>query len=153
MSKTYNIVVIGLGIMGRRMIQYMIPHDRFTVIGAWDPSAESVGSAKAEFPDVKIWDSAEAMIAAPEADLVYIASPPAFHKHYADLAMDAGKPVYCEKPLGISVPGERGNGPPSGRDEDAKRRQLLPGLARGCRDHRSRNEGRFHWGTSSAPSW
>tara|TARA_E500000318_G_scaffold17908_1_gene18446 strand:- start:7554 stop:8519 length:966 start_codon:yes stop_codon:yes gene_type:complete len=104
MSKSHNIVVVGLGIMGRRMIQYMIPHDRFRVIGAWDPSADSVATARAEFPDVKIWDSVEAMIAAPEADLVYIASPPAFHKHYADLAMDAGKPVYCEKPLGISVP-------------------------------------------------
>jgi len=52
-STSYNIVVIGLGIMGRRMIQYMIPHDRFTVLGAWDPSAESVATARAEFPDMK----------------------------------------------------------------------------------------------------
>ncbi|MBO6560087.1 MAG: Gfo/Idh/MocA family oxidoreductase [Nisaea sp.] len=104
MSKRYNLVVIGLGIMGRRMIQYMLQHDRFAVMGAWDPSADSVKTAKAEFPGVKIWDSAEAMIAAVETELVYIACPPAFHKHYADLAMDAGKPVYCEKPLGISVP-------------------------------------------------
>lgn len=104
MSKRYNLAVIGLGIMGRRMIQYMRPHDRFAVAGAWDPADVSVAAAKAEFPDLAIWQSAEEMIAAPETDLVYVACPPAVHKHYADLAMDAGKPVYCEKPLGISVP-------------------------------------------------
>ncbi len=49
---------------------------------------------------VKKWfDDAEALIADPEVDAVYIATPPSSHKHYTLLAAAAGKPVYVEKPM------------------------------------------------------
>ena len=45
------------------------------------------------------YDDAEALIADPEVDAIYIATPPDSHKHYTLLAARAGKPVYVEKPM------------------------------------------------------
>ncbi len=38
-----------------------------------------------------------------EVDAIYIATPPKFHEAYAIAAMQAGKPVYVEKPMGLDV--------------------------------------------------
>jgi predicted dehydrogenase len=49
------------------------------------------------------WTSdARALIADPEVDAVYIATPPSSHKEYTLLAAQAGKPVYVEKPMALS---------------------------------------------------
>src|SRR3954469_15798046 len=40
------------------------------------------------------------LIADPEVDAVYVATPPASHEQYAVMAARAGKPVYVEKPMG-----------------------------------------------------
>lgn len=50
----------------------------------------------------KWYDRADALIADPEVDAVYIATPPAFHKEYALAVARAGKPVYVEKPLALT---------------------------------------------------
>ena len=42
------------------------------------------------------------LIADPEVDAVYVATPPSSHAEYAISAMRAGKPVYVEKPMAIS---------------------------------------------------
>jgi predicted dehydrogenase len=49
------------------------------------------------------YDRAEALIADPEVDAVYIATPPVAHRHYTLLAARAGKPVYVEKPMGMTA--------------------------------------------------
>jgi predicted dehydrogenase len=45
------------------------------------------------------YDSAEALIADPGVDAVYIATPPDSHASYALAAAAAGKPAYVEKPM------------------------------------------------------
>jgi predicted dehydrogenase len=45
---------------------------------------------------------ASQLIADPEVDAVYIATPPSSHKEYALQAARAGKPVYVEKPMALS---------------------------------------------------
>ena len=97
--------VIGLGIMGRRMVTNLIKHPRFSDPCAWDPAAAACANAAAENPGLGIVDDADKVIAA--ADLVYIATPPLWHRDYAQRAITAGKPVYCEKPLGVDVADSR----------------------------------------------
>ena len=104
-ATTHKTGVIGLGIMGRRMITNLVNHDRFTNPCAWDPHQQACADAVAETPGLTIMGSADAVIAA--ADLVYIATPPLWHREYAERAMAAGKPVYSEKPLGIDVADSR----------------------------------------------
>lgn len=45
------------------------------------------------------YDRADALIADPDVDAVYVATPPDTHAHYAVKVAQAGKPVYVEKPM------------------------------------------------------
>jgi predicted dehydrogenase len=45
------------------------------------------------------YDDAHALIHDPEVNAIYIATPPDKHEAYALAAIDAGKPVYVEKPM------------------------------------------------------
>lgn len=42
-----------------------------------------------------------------DIDAVVIATPPYFHVQHLEAAVDAGKHVYCEKPVAIDVPGAK----------------------------------------------
>jgi predicted dehydrogenase len=45
------------------------------------------------------YDDADALIADPDVDAVYVATPPDSHREYTLRAAAAGKPVYVEKPM------------------------------------------------------
>jgi 1,5-anhydro-D-fructose reductase (1,5-anhydro-D-mannitol-forming) len=45
------------------------------------------------------YGDAEKLVADPEVDAVYVATPPSSHRQYTLLAAEAGKPVYVEKPM------------------------------------------------------
>jgi len=49
------------------------------------------------------YSDANALLANPDIDAVYIATPPAFHKDYALAALAAGKQVYVEKPVTLNA--------------------------------------------------
>ncbi len=102
-----RIAFIGLGIMGHRMLTNMTAHGGFTLLGGWDPSPAAAARTRAAFPDLPIAETAGALIADPSADVVYIACPPGAHRVQALAAMDAGKAVFCEKPLGVDLADSR----------------------------------------------
>jgi predicted dehydrogenase len=47
------------------------------------------------------YDDAAALVADPDVDAVYVATPPSSHREYALMAIAAGKPVYVEKPMAL----------------------------------------------------
>ena len=51
----------------------------------------------------KAYGSYDELVADPDVDCVYVATPHPFHKEHALLALRAGKPVLCEKPFTINV--------------------------------------------------
>lgn len=55
-----------------------------------------------EFPEVKIYQSYDDLLADPEIDIVYISTTHNFHCQNTIDALNAGKHVLCEKPMGIS---------------------------------------------------
>ena len=97
--------IIGLGIMGRRMLARMTQHDGYRPVALWDPDPGACHAAQDLAPRAAIATDAAAAIAA--ADLVYLACPPAAHKRYALQAAEAGKALFLEKPLGIDVDDSR----------------------------------------------
>jgi 1,5-anhydro-D-fructose reductase (1,5-anhydro-D-mannitol-forming) len=97
------VAIIGLGVMGRRMLANMHKIGGFEFAGGWDPSVDACTDARAIIPDFNITDNPEILISDSRVDLVYIACPPANHKQYASAAIAAGKAIYCEKPLGIDI--------------------------------------------------
>ncbi len=106
-TKKPTIAFIGLGVMGHRMLTNMTTHGGFDLALAWDPYPQSCRAVKEQYSGIKIGETAAHIINDPDIDVVYIASPPKSHKEYATAAAQAGKTVYCEKPLGVDIPDSR----------------------------------------------
>jgi len=99
----HKIGIIGLGVVGQRTLANMSAHERFAVTRAWDPDPAPCAQVAADYGALEIGAGPDDVIAAPNVDAVYIASPPAHHRDYVLAAIAAGKPIFCEKPLGIDV--------------------------------------------------
>jgi predicted dehydrogenase len=94
--------IIGAGIMGERLLNAIRQQpDLLHTCGIWDPAPAAMQRMERTFPDVPRLADAAAVIAA--SDCVYIASPPASHLAHARAALQAGKRVFCEKPLAVDV--------------------------------------------------
>ena len=52
-------------------------------------------------------DDYERMVSNPDIDAVWLVSPNSFHGPQAIAAMQAGKHVFCEKPVAVDAPGVR----------------------------------------------
>jgi predicted dehydrogenase len=95
--------IIGAGIMGERLLNAIRQQESglLQACGIWDPAPAAMQRMERTFPDVPRLADAAAVIAA--SDCVYIASPPASHLTHARAALQAGKSVFCEKPLAVDV--------------------------------------------------
>jgi predicted dehydrogenase len=111
---THKMAIIGLGIMGRRMLENALRHSAFEISGVWDSSPASVAKTLELMPAAPVAQSAQA--ASLGADVVYLACPPGPRKTYALQAAAAGQGVFMEKPLGTN---------------NAQSRDLVAQLARG----------------------
>lgn len=102
-----RISIIGFGVMGERLTRAALDFDPSIVelAGVWDPSPAQMDRLEAELQNAPKFASAEACIA--EADCVYIASPPKTHLGHARAALNAGKAVFTEKPLGVDLADSR----------------------------------------------
>ena len=99
----HKATVIGLGGMGQQMLARMANHPAFDVTNVWDPDPGAMQATGERFTDIRLSDSSMQAINDPDTSVVYIASPPIAHRAIAIAALDAGKAVYCEKPLGVDV--------------------------------------------------
>jgi predicted dehydrogenase len=102
---TTRTAIIGLGIMGRRMLGQMLLHPEFDPVQLWDPNAENATLALDMAPGLQLAGSAEDAIDG--ADLVYLACPPVPRHALALMAAKAGKAIFLEKPLGVDVAASR----------------------------------------------
>lgn len=110
-QRTLNIGLIGSGFMGqahadayrRAALLYrdlpMIPHMHTLA----DINAEHAKNTAERFGFVHATDNWRAMVNNPDIDVVDITTPNALHFEMAMAAIKAGKHVYCEKPLTVSL--------------------------------------------------
>ena len=96
-----KVAIIGLGIMGNRMLKHMKLHDDFQPDFLWDPDETKCLDTIKENPDSKIMNSPSEAIKV--ADLIYLACPPIVRKAYALEAASLGKSLFLEKPFGIDI--------------------------------------------------
>lgn len=106
---TLNIGVIGTGMIGRdhtRRIQQVLSGAQ--VVALSDVNAASAEAVRKDLaPNAKLYETGEALIAAPEVQAVLVTSWGATHEPYVLAAIAAGKPVFCEKPLATTAEGAR----------------------------------------------
>ena len=103
----HKVGIIGLGIMGQRMIGNLVRHPKFELTSIWDNNISVCQKIKDTHPDVHLAQSAEELVGENALDLIYIATPPSTHIPYIKLAMDAKKALFCEKPLAVDLEASR----------------------------------------------
>jgi predicted dehydrogenase len=74
-----------------------VPHSRLVAVMRRNRTAAQDYAKRHSVP--KFYDSADALIADPEVDAVYVATPPSSHEDLAVKVAAAGKPCYVEKPM------------------------------------------------------
>lgn len=91
--------VIGTGGIAREFISDVMTHTEMTVaaIGSRNPE-----KANSFFPGIKGYGSYEELVNS-DVDAIYIATPHQVHCENTLLALDAGKPVLCEKPFAVNA--------------------------------------------------
>jgi len=100
--------VISWGILGTGNIAHLFASDLQLLP---DAALAAVGSRAQERADAfgdrfgvpRRYGSYEALVADPELDVVYVATPHSEHAEHAAMALEAGAAVLCEKPLALNA--------------------------------------------------
>lgn len=101
--KTINIAVAGLGRIGKIHLKNLSRNfAEIKVIAVMDVFEESKAIAD-EFHVPVFVQTFEELLAVPNLDAVVICSPTDTHADYVEQAARAGKQIFCEKPLDLSL--------------------------------------------------
>lgn len=93
--------ILGFGNAGRLIHAPLISNTPGFVVTA--VSSSRVDAVRAALPGVTAYDNSEAMLTAPDLDLIVVATPPDSHARYAKAALAAGKHVLVEKPFTLDL--------------------------------------------------
>jgi predicted dehydrogenase len=104
---TTNAQTVGWGVLGPGRIArsfaadlLVVPGARLVATGSRDE--QRAAAFAAEFGG-RSHGSYEALVADPEVDVVYVATPHVAHAEHTRLALEAGKAVLCEKPMTLDA--------------------------------------------------
>ncbi len=96
--------VIGAGgIADRRTIPGMMLAKNAELVAVMEINMELAEKLRAKYNAKRAYDDYKALIADPEVECVYIASPVTNHLEQVKAAAAAGKHILCEKPIALSI--------------------------------------------------
>ncbi len=108
--KPLNVGLIGTGFMGKahalafgsvRAVMGDVPKVHLHTL--CDTPADKAAAMADQFGFAKATDDWHAMVADPEIDIVSITTPNGMHRDMAVAALKAGKHVWCEKPMALTL--------------------------------------------------
>ena len=97
-----NFTLIGAGRIGKMHAQNIANHPLCNLLYIYDVNTE-LASSVAETSKAKIANNAEEAINDKDVDAVFIASATNTHIDYIILAAQAGKAIFCEKPIDLDI--------------------------------------------------
>ncbi|SVB60739.1 uncharacterized protein METZ01_LOCUS213593 [marine metagenome] len=103
MGKKFKWGIIGTGGIAGAFandLRYLNDH---AVAAVGSRALSSAHNFSSKFPGCVGYPSYSELVADPDLDGIYIATPHNFHAEHTILALKAGKPVLCEKPFAINV--------------------------------------------------
>jgi predicted dehydrogenase len=102
MSDELRAGIIGAGFIGR-VHAHAVRAAGGTVQRVASSTPQSATAAASRLGAQAYADSAEALIDADDVDVVHVCTPNSLHLALASRAIEAGKPVMCEKPLAVRL--------------------------------------------------
>lgn len=103
MSKSYRWAILGCGRIAEKFAAdlALLPNARLYAAASRSLDKSQAFAAKMGFE--KAFGSYEAMVADPDVDIVYIATPHAMHREHTMLCLEHHKAVLCEKAFAINA--------------------------------------------------
>jgi predicted dehydrogenase len=102
MSQEFKWGILGTGGIARAFARDLSFLNNHIVAAVGSRTKESAENFAIEFPGCTPHASYEALVADPQVDAIYVATPHPMHVSNTVLALNAGKPVLCEKPFSIN---------------------------------------------------
>ena len=92
---------IGVGVMGMEDLKAISSHSNVVVTALCDVDSNNLAAAKKLFPNAKVYSDYRVLFKeiSKEIDAVIVSTPDHTHAPASMMAMNAGKAVYCQKPL------------------------------------------------------
>ncbi|HZY81755.1 MAG TPA: Gfo/Idh/MocA family oxidoreductase [Cyclobacteriaceae bacterium] len=100
--KTYNYGIIGPGRIATSYCKAIQRCERVRIHGVASRDSQRAKDFANQFGASKTYNSYEAIAQDPDIDVIYIATPHAFHAEQALICLQNKKPVVCEKPLTLN---------------------------------------------------
>src|SRR4051812_3076907 len=90
---------LGVGWIGRHRMEKIVQSGSAEISMICDSSPEAIAEAKQTAPAARIVSSYDEMLES-DLDAIVIATPSALHAEQSIRALESGKAVFCQKPLG-----------------------------------------------------
>lgn len=103
--RVVRVGLIGLGEVSQLMHLPILADHRhlFEIAGVYDVSPSLTAYCSARYPGAKTYETAEALVSAPDIDAVFILTPDQTHSFYLAMALKAKKHVFLEKPACLTL--------------------------------------------------
>ena len=98
-----DVAVVGLGYWGKNLLRTFAALPTARVTGLCDVDAAAVAKFLAEHPGARGTGDYAELLRRDDVDAIALATPPSHHHAMARAALEAGKHVWVEKPLALSV--------------------------------------------------
>jgi len=92
--------IIGAGGIARKHAEALLKIPDVQVVGVIDPNADNANTIAA-MCNAKVVSNIEELLS--ELDMIHLLTPPSRRIEYAKPAMEAGKHVFCEKPIATDI--------------------------------------------------
>ncbi|MBQ9500531.1 MAG: Gfo/Idh/MocA family oxidoreductase [Lentisphaeria bacterium] len=103
--ETLKIGLIATGGRGRHCWSAHDPANGLEIVAGAEVNPEAQKAFKEEFPDAQVFEDYRDLLKIREIGAVFISTPDYMHEEMAVAALEAGKAVYLEKPMAITIEG------------------------------------------------
>ncbi len=101
--KTFGTALLGAGRMGREHAKNLAGLPAARVVAVADPDPEAAAAAQRLARAERTYPEPEAAILDPAVEVVVIATPTPTHAPLIEAAAQAGKAIFCEKPIALEL--------------------------------------------------
>jgi predicted dehydrogenase len=102
-NERFSLGFIGMGRRGRGVLRAALRHPETKVVAICDVYKPNLELAREMAPEARLYEDFRELLAADDVDAVCIATPDHWHPYMAVEACKAGKDVYVEKPISVTV--------------------------------------------------